>query len=158
MAVMRRSQKDGVLFEWNGDEVKKIAERLAEKSSFEIGLFVEGQAKLLAPVDTGRLRSSITTASGFGQRTKPTGKGAVGTDIIASPKDKLETFVGTPVDYAPYMEYGTVKTNAQPFLRPALDTAKGRAPYIVQVGAKREFGEYLNSKATFAQTNEAFSE
>ena len=144
MPQMRRSKLgNGIQFEWNGDEVKKIAERLAEKSSFEIGLFVEGQAKLLAPVDTGRLKGSITTVSGMGQRTKPSGKGSDAGDTIAQPKDKNETYVGTPVSYAPYMEYGTVKTNAQAFLRPALDVAMGRAPRIVEIEAKREFGDYL---------------
>jgi HK97 gp10 family phage protein len=143
---------------WNGEDVKKRAEELAKQSSFEIGLVVQGQAKLLAPVDSGRLRASIITVSGTGQRTAPTGKGAVSTDQIRKPDDKFETFVGTSVEYAPYMEYGTVKTPAQPYLRPALDIAKGRALHVVQVGARKEFAEYLSPKDTFAQTNEAFTE
>ena len=130
---------------WNGDDVKKRAERLAGKSSFEIGLIVQAQAKLLVPRLTGRLGASITTASGFGQKTNPSGTGAVGTDTITPPTDPFETFVGTPVDYGPYMEYGTVKTSAQPFLRPALDIARGRALTVVQVGARKEFAEYLET-------------
>ena len=130
---------------WNGNDVKKRAERLAGKSSFEIGLIVQAQAKLLVPRLTGRLGASITTASGFGQKTNPSGNGAVGTDTITPPTDPLETFVGTPVDYGPYMEYGTVKTSAQPFLRPALDIARGRALTVVQVGARKEFAEYLET-------------
>jgi hypothetical protein len=135
-----------VTTEWNGEEVKRRAEALAGKSSFEIGLIVQAQAKLLAPVaikNGGRLRASITTRSGFGQETKPSGINAVSTDIIEKPNDPFETFVGTPVEYGPYMEYGTIRTRAQPFLRPALDLARGRALTVVQVGARKEFGEYL---------------
>ena len=133
---------------WNGEEVKKRAEEAAKLSSYEVGLVVEGQAKMLSPVDQGRLRASITTASGAGQRTKPSGKGAVGTDLIQKPSDQFETFVGTPVEYGPYMEYGTVKTNAQPFLRPALDMVKGRKLTVVDEVLKngkirKAFGEYL---------------
>lgn len=148
--MANRSKDGGVTITWNGDDVKKRAEQLAGKSSFEIGLVVEGDAKLLTPVDSGRLRASITTVSGMGQRTKPRGKGAQSEDVIAQPSDKFETFVGTPVEYAPYMEYGTMKTPAQPYLRPALDMAKGKALNIVQIGAKKEFGDYLydHGKAT----------
>jgi HK97 gp10 family phage protein len=133
---------------WNGDEVKRQADILAQKSPFEIGLFVEGQAKLLAPVHTVRLRGSIQTVSGTGQRTKPKDSN----DTIAQPDEKEETFVGTAVQYAPYMEYGTYRSDAQPFLRPAFDIAKGKVLTIVQRGARREFGEYLNPRGIM--TNE----
>jgi hypothetical protein len=150
--------RGGVLVKWNGDEVMRRAEELAKFSAWEIGLVVQGYAKNLSPVDSGRLRASITTASSDGRRTKPSGKGAVDTDYISAPRDKGETFVGTPVEYGPYVEYGTRGTYAQPFLRPALDMAKGRALTIVQAGARKEFAEYLNPKQIFSQTNEAFTE
>lgn len=133
---------------WNGEEVKRRAIELAKKSSFELGLMVQAQAKLLVPRITGRLGASITTRSGFGQETKPSGKGAVSTDIIDKPSDPFETFVGTPVEYGPYKEYGTFRLDAKPFLRPALDMIRGRALTVVQVGARKEFGEYLNPKGT----------
>ncbi len=66
-------------------------------------------AKRLAPVDTGRLRSSITFEIGQS-----------GTFIVGR--------VGTNVHYAPHLEYGTVKMRARPFLRPALAAAGGSAP------------------------------
>lgn len=152
-----------VTIKWNGEEVKRRAEEAAKLSSFELGLIVQGQAKLLAPVDQGRLRASITTASGAGQRTKPSGKGAVSTDLINKPSDQFETFVGTPVFYGPYVEYGTVRSDAQPFLRPALDMVKGRKLTVVETLSKNNkikgaFGEYLTNRQTFSQTNEAFSE
>ena len=143
---------------WNGNDVKARAEKLAKLSPFEIGLVVQGYAKNLAPVLTGRLRASITTSSGDGRATTPTGEGSNQDDKISPPSDKNETFVGTPVFYGPYIEYGTARSRAQAFLRPALDMARGRALTIVQVGARQEFGEYLNPKSIFNQTNEAFTE
>lgn len=62
-----------------------------------IGLQAEGYAKMLAPVDTGRLRNSLThTVEGDA------------------------AYIGTNVEYAPYVEYGTRRTKAQPFLKPAV--------------------------------------
>jgi len=121
-------------------EIKRRAEKLKEKSTFEIGLVVEGQAKLLTPIKTGRLAGSITTQSRT-KGTKPDGE-AFASDIIQKPASDSEVFVGTPVDYAPYIEYGTRRSSAQPFLRPALNMARGQVPKIVKNGAKLEFEGY----------------
>lgn len=69
-------------------------------------IMVERRAKQLAPVDTGRLRSSITHA--------------VGTDALG-----LVGTVGTDVEYAPYVELGTRHQAPNPFLRGALGAVKG---------------------------------
>jgi HK97 gp10 family phage protein len=140
MAVV--SGRDKVFSRWDGDEVKKRAEKCIGKSSFEIGFAVEGQAKELSPYDTGRLKGSIHTVSGMGQKTNPKNDARE----ISKPDKAFETHVGTTVEYAPYQEYGTVKTNAQPFLRPALDMVRGKAPQIVMREGKATFGEYLNPK------------
>lgn len=66
---------------------------------------VETAAKRLAPVDTGRLRSSISRELGRD------GQGLV-------------AVIGTNVHYAPHVEFGTVRMRAQPYLRPALDAAR----------------------------------
>ena len=63
-------------------------------------LTLERNAKQKCPVDTGKLRASITTEVG-----------------------NLEAEVGTNVEYAPCVEFGTSKQKAQPFMRPALDKA-----------------------------------
>ena len=62
---------------------------------------IERTAKRLAPVDTGRLRASVTHA------LEEDVRGLVGV-------------IGTDVEYAPYVELGTSRAGAQPFLRPAL--------------------------------------
>ena len=68
----------------------------------EIGLVAEGYAKRLCPVDTGRLRNSITHS------------------IDTS---SMHAIIGTNVEYGPYVELGTSKRKAandgRGFLRPA---------------------------------------
>lgn len=70
------------------------------------GLRVQNNARMLAPVDTGRLRSSITAT-----------KGSDGTGAYVD--------IGTNVEYAAYVEFGTIYMAAQPYLRPALALAVG---------------------------------
>lgn len=69
----------------------------------ESALNIQTGAKRLSPVDTGRLRSSIT---------------------IESFNDGLAQRVGTRVNYAAYQEFGTVKMKAQPFLFPAAEAER----------------------------------
>lgn len=64
----------------------------------EIGLLAEGYAARKCPVDTGNLRGSI----------------AYEVDAADS-----AVYIGTNVEYAPYVELGTSHQKAQPFLRPA---------------------------------------
>lgn len=64
-----------------------------------VGTEAEGYAKDLCPVDTGRLRNSIT-------HQVDTGGDAV--------------YIGTNVEYGPYVELGTYRQAAQPFLKPAV--------------------------------------
>lgn len=82
----------------NSDEVLKALGEQLGIALEAVGLKAEGYAKRLAPVDTGRLRNSITHA-------------------VDMDEDKV--YIGTNVEYAPYVEMGTVKTAAQPFLQPA---------------------------------------
>lgn len=63
-----------------------------------IGLQAEGYAKRLCPVDTGRLRNSISH-----------------TYDLASHK----AYIGTNVEYGPYVELGTRRMKARPYLKPA---------------------------------------
>ena len=63
-------------------------------------LRIEGYAKEYAPVDTGRLRSSIHSQRALG--------------------DPMTWYVGDGVHYGIYVEFGTSKMYAQPFLVPAV--------------------------------------
>lgn len=85
------------LFESPSGEVARDLQRRA--------LQVDRAAKRNCPVDTGRLRSSITNE--------------IGTDAQG-----LVATIGTNVEYAPYVELGTSKMAAQPFLLPALEAGQ----------------------------------
>ena len=69
-----------------------------------IGAQCAGYAQMLAPVDTGRLRNSITWTTN---------------QSLGCPEDAV--CVGSNVEYAVYQEMGTSKTTAQPYLRPAVE-------------------------------------
>lgn len=75
-----------------GEALKKAIERGLEA----IGIAAEDHAKKICPVDTGRLRNSITHTH-----------------------DENAAYIGTNVEYAPYVELGTSKKGARPFLKPA---------------------------------------
>ena len=82
----------------NTEEASQGIRRAIDRALEEIGLAAEGYAKRACPVDTGNLRNSITHA-------------------VEGSEDAV--YVGTNVEYAPYVEMGTRRTAAQPFLRPA---------------------------------------
>lgn len=82
----------------NTEEASQGIVRAIDRALEEIGLAAEGYAKRACPVDTGNLRNSITHA-------------------VESAEDAV--YIGTNVEYAPYVEMGTSRAAAQPFLRPA---------------------------------------
>ena len=77
---------------WYGEEIQKKTESIAKIKLQAAAHLVEKTAKRLAPVDTGRLRASITT------------------NII----DDFTAKIGSKVKYAAPVEF------SQPYLRPAL--------------------------------------
>ena len=82
----------------NSDMVVKGISQAISTALEEIGMLAEGYAKKACPVDTGRLRNSITHQMG---------------------SDGRSVYIGTNVEYAPHVELGTRHQQAQPFLRPA---------------------------------------
>lgn len=142
---------------WNGEDVKVRGQKVVGKSAYEIGLIVEGQAKLLCPVNYGYLAASITVqAHDHGNEPSAVTPGKqIGPNPgmpdkmkIDRPADPNEVLVGTPVSYGPYVEFGTAKMMAQPFLRPAFHLAMGKALTITKVNAKLVFAEYLYPPGT----------
>jgi HK97 gp10 family phage protein len=99
-----------------------IAEELATAVR-DLVLLVEAEAKRLCPVDTGKLRASITP-------------------VIES---WAAGYVGTNTEYAPYVEYGTRKTDAQPFLEPAFIEGKRQASKIFGEAVSRAIARYERS-------------
>jgi HK97 gp10 family phage protein len=78
------------------------------------------------PYDTGLLRNSLTYAldgEGAQKSNYKADKGAeTGSYTGTTPKEgfsKRSIIIGSNVEYAIYQEYGTSKTPAQPYIRPA---------------------------------------
>ena len=94
--------------EWYGEKHKKRTHDWAVAKLWKAGFMVERDAKILCPVDTGRLRSSINT-----KVNEP----ALKANVIGGG----EAFDGTIVKYARFVEQGTWKMAAQPYLIPALE-------------------------------------
>lgn len=77
-------------------------------------LNIEGGAKRRAPVDTGRLRNSIT-------------------HVIA--EGGLKARIGTNVEYAAHVEFGTRRMRAQPYLQPSFEEEAPRLKQRVRKAA-----------------------
>lgn len=98
----------------NSGMFKDASDEAIARALEAIGLTAEAYAKLKCPVDTGRLRNSITHAvSG------------------------VTVYIGTNVEYAPYVEMGTVNTKAQPFLRPAVSGHSKQYKEIIENELKK---------------------
>lgn len=82
----------------NIDLVKEELDNAIARALEAIGMQAENYAKMECPVDTGRLRNSITHEQ----------------------ENENTEVIGTNVEYAPYVEMGTSKSMAQPFLEPAV--------------------------------------
>lgn len=104
-------------------------DEIVAKAAFEI----EDKAKKLAPVDTGALMSSIFTKTkrSNGYRT------ACGNAQNKNPKAKMlpesefeikdgEALVGSPMEYAFWVEIGHHKVNSRPFLGTAFEMVKAK--------------------------------
>lgn len=92
-----------VKFEDNSKEFLEAMDQQVRNALWAIGATAEGYAKDELydghGLDTGRLRNSISHAED---------------------ESEMAVYIGTNVEYAPYVENGTSKMSAIPFLRPAV--------------------------------------
>lgn len=94
-------------------------------------------------VDTGRLRASITVnwrGSKKTRRLPESGERArivhpVATskenDGVSKPEKELRVRVGTNVEYAQHLEFGTRRMDARPYIRPAFDAMMSQMQRIM---------------------------
>ncbi len=119
-----------VVFTSNLDAFYDEFDEAVKKTLMEIGIEAEKNAKkeitAKKAVDTGRLRNSITWAIG-GE-----GANAPGYSGTAPKKDQPCVYVGTNVNYAKYVEYGTSRMKARPYLRPAVEDFKDEYKKIIE--------------------------
>lgn len=86
----------------------EVQRSVAEKVAAELNSAaqsMESLAKQLAPVDTGFMRDHVS-------QTK------------TADANDLSAVVESAADYSLYVEYGTVKMDAQPFFTPAFESAR----------------------------------
>lgn len=141
----------------NIEEAKKIMHKRILVALEASGLYAERKAKEKCPVDTGRLRNSIThVVSGDPERSYSfsadfTSRFLTGENrklskeekaednkvyIIPKTDENLETlWIGTNVFYAPYVETGVLENGTyrkpKPFLVPALTEHKNEYKAII---------------------------
>jgi HK97 gp10 family phage protein len=111
---------------WFGDKAIQGMEQAVSLALEASALLVEGQAKNICPV--GKY---------------PPGSGRVGGNLrnsITHEVEGKEAKVGTNVEYAPYVELGTSKMAAQPYLNPALEANKGNIKRIFADAIKKGVG------------------
>lgn len=101
-----------------GGEVTTEVEQALVKGA----LRVERQAKINAPVDTGRMRASITNR------------------LVGAGSDNPVSEAGTNVVYAGFVEYGSSKSPAKPFLFPAYNQNKDKILKDIAAAFKRGCG------------------
>lgn len=102
------------------DKIVKNLDKNRDDILLALAFDVEGKAKQIVPVDTGALRSSIyveakksSNWNGSGER-HPTPVG----NIVAN--------VGPSMEYAAYVELGTYRMGARPYLMPGVEWAINR--------------------------------
>jgi phage gpG-like protein len=97
----------------NTEEVLSAMEKAIERGLEAIGLTAEGHAKKETPVDTGRLRNSISHAV----------------------EDKA-AYIGTNVEYAPYVELGSCGRDGKHMLQRAATEHKGEYKRLMEDSMK----------------------
>lgn len=90
-------------------------------------------AARMAPEDEGRLAFSIDVSEGRTRRAKTNFLRIRGVQMAMGPASGLGT-----LQYSSFVEFGTIDTPAQPFMRPAWETGKMNALEYVQDNLWRE--------------------
>ena len=104
-----------VVFESHLGELLDALPEQIEAALTAIGMVAETYAKEECPVDTGRLRNSITHEVDMNEQA---------------------AIIGSNVEYAAYVELGTSRQKAQPYLRPAAQNHTEEYKRIVESALK----------------------
>lgn len=127
-------------------EILRRAPERADALVRAIAFAIEAEAKRGAPVDTGFLKSSIYTdtsrSSGYDAAVREAQGRLFGEEhrevFPPLPRPKRgEALVAVAAEYGIYLEFGTTRMAARPYLRPAIDRVISRVNEI----ARREMNE-----------------
>jgi len=97
--------------EWNADAITEALARVV----VEVAEAVKDEARRQVPVDTGKLRD------------------AIGVQVDG---DTAEVFVASDVHYAQFVEFGTSRRHATPFMGPAAEVERGNIEGRVEQAVK----------------------
>ena len=100
----------------NSGEVLNALSEQIEQALIAIGLTAESYAKQDCPVDTGRLRNSITNAVKMGEQS---------------------VYIGSNVEYAAFVELGTSRMKPRPYLKPAATQHTAEYKALAEQALKR---------------------
>lgn len=118
-----------IVFRSQTKKFSALLEKEIDKAITESALSMAGIIKARTPVRTGRLRASITAASHLLDSSVKSGEGDVGTNV----------------EYAPYVEYGTKKQKPQPYMRKGAEEA---LPTVNRIFKNRLSRIHIDSEVT----------
>lgn len=94
----------------------------SDQTALALGARIASQAKVLAPVEYGQLRNSISATSRKGENLLLNNMaGEEAPPLKTNGLKGGDVFVGTNVVHGPPQEFGTKHNKAQPYLRPAME-------------------------------------
>ena len=133
---------------------KKAVKAGVTVSNLSIGVAIASQAKLLAPVDLGQLRNSLSASNLRETKLLNNMEGEKAEALDTQGLKDDEVYVGSNSDHNIYQEYGTVKQPAQPYLRPSTELViekKEPAEIIVKYCREQMEKELENRKKLKAE-------
>jgi len=143
---------------WHTDEVRVLVKAARDSGVWAYSLQVVNKARELCARRYGYLAASIMARSktqssplgnpnSFARLAAPAGYGVPSFKEIVAPNaigaDDDRVNIGTAVTYAPYIEYGTSRMPARPFLRPAFYDTKHLANEALKTAMKKKAGKYF---------------
>lgn len=99
---------------------------------------VRDHAESLAPVRTGKLKASVRIEAGRSFFRGKRSGGALLVQVVSGGGDAF---------YSRFIEHGTVKMAAQPFMRPAFDGSKGEVISRLKVSLSAEIHKAVGRRA-----------
>jgi HK97 gp10 family phage protein len=109
------------------DRVRRNLKPMVAEAMANVGMEMVDLAQSIVPVDTGQLQASINS------------------QVDIEPELNLTFFADT--DYAAYVEFGTSRSRAQPYMRPALDANLEKLANAILQGCMDAFIEGKSASA-----------
>lgn len=124
------------------DAIKALHEGLAQAVA-ETARAVRDEAKTHAAVDTGYMRDHIYAVTSEGSDYD--GGGDKSLPAVEKPASDLEAVAASAATYSVYVELGTSRAVAQPFMLPAAESVRGKLPGVaaqhISIAFERRLGK-----------------